>query len=276
MSYAPPTLRDLGAYLTAHGVENLGIVGDTAHTYGYHLGRDRIYGPNGRGDADYSVQLARDKAGLTDAASAIDLGDAATSLRALTRWLWDQCLAGAPDTADIREVIGSADGVTVYGWSSKSPGQLILNYGDSSHLWHTHVAWLRDSEVRDKRPLFGRYFDTPPDTGTGGDMDITEYLPGYRLVVRGNADIYAGTVVSHGAITRTVPAGGSESWDIVGKVGNAIVWWSAGSGRWECIEDNGWDAVSLTPPASGADCTAQIEAAIAADRAKARVAVVWE
>lgn len=170
MTYAPPALRDLGAYLEARGVTNLGIVGDIAHTYGYHLGRDRIYGPGGKGDADYSVQFDRDAAGLTDAAAGIDLGGDADALRKLTRWLWDECLARGAGTEDVREVIGSADGTNVFGWSSKAPNQLILNYGDATHLWHTHISYFRDTELRDKRPLFGRYFDTPPDTGTGGDM----------------------------------------------------------------------------------------------------------
>ena len=74
MSYNPRTLQDLGAYWTGKGGVNLGVVGDTGHTVGYHLGRDRIYGPGGQGDDDYSVKHRRDMAGLSGAASAIDLG----------------------------------------------------------------------------------------------------------------------------------------------------------------------------------------------------------
>jgi hypothetical protein len=52
----------------------LGIVGDSNHARGYHLGRDRIYAASGVGDADYSVRTARDQAGLSNAAAAMDVG----------------------------------------------------------------------------------------------------------------------------------------------------------------------------------------------------------
>ena len=74
MSYSPKTLQTLGAYWTGQGGVMLGIVGDVRHTAGYHLGRDRIYSSTGQGSDDYSVKLPRDKAGLSGAASAIDLG----------------------------------------------------------------------------------------------------------------------------------------------------------------------------------------------------------
>ena len=88
MSSSPQSLRQLGTYWTAQGGVNLGVVGNAAHTYGYHLGRDRIYdgGGPGKGDRDYSVQTRRDKAGLSDAASAIDLGRLNGSLPKLYRF----------------------------------------------------------------------------------------------------------------------------------------------------------------------------------------------
>lgn len=157
MTYAPNSVKAVASVIVGGGFINSGIIGDSAHAYGYHCGRDRVYGPNGRGDADYSVQQPRDKAGLTNAAMALDLGSTdKPKLRAYTKALMDACIAKAPDTRDIREIIGTIDGIRVVGWSALSPASLIPNYGDSSHLWHTHISWFRDAEYRDLTPLFKR------------------------------------------------------------------------------------------------------------------------
>lgn len=188
MTFAPQPLVDLGAYWESQGGANLGIVGNSAHTYGYHVGHDRIYGVGGQGDADYSIRQSADLAGLTDAAAAIDLGhDDKAVLRAFTRYLWDLCLAGHPTVADIREVIGSDDGVTVYGWSNRSPGALILDYGDATHLWHSHLSYGRQTEKDAKVAPFARYFET---ASGGADMppvtDISAYRIGTAIVNPGN------------------------------------------------------------------------------------------
>lgn len=165
MTFSPATLDALGAYWTAQGGRNLGVVGNASHTQGYHLGRDRIYdgsGP-GLGDGDYSVRLARDKAGLTDAASAIDLGKLDGSLPGLRMFSVDlvaRCLADPGTRRDIREIIYSPDGATVQRYSSvdnaihTGPGN-----GDDSHLTHTHISYHRDSEDRDKIAAFRPYFE---------------------------------------------------------------------------------------------------------------------
>lgn len=161
MTFAPPTLVDLGRYLVAHGAVNLGIVGDTAHAAkgtSYHLGSDLV------ASTAYSVQTARDKAGLSLAASAIDIGKIAggyTKLREFSVWFVDECRRNAPGTSDIREFIYSPDGVVVLRWdrergvsSAPKPGE-----ADSSHTGHSHVSWYRDSERRDKIGPFRRYFE---------------------------------------------------------------------------------------------------------------------
>lgn len=174
MTFAPPTLRQLGSYWVEHGGVNLGVVGDANHTAGYHLGKDRIYSPAGLGGADYSVRHPRDAAGLTDAASAIDLGRLNGSLPQLyrfSRWLVDQCKQRAPRTEDIREVIYSPDGQTVQRWSGvdnrihTGPGN-----GDASHRTHTHISYFRDSQGRDKVAAFAGYFE-------GDDMGALEWGP---------------------------------------------------------------------------------------------------
>lgn len=195
MSTQPQSLIDLGAYWTANGGVNLGIIGDQKHCAGYHLGRDRIYGPcackpdgtcePGQGDRDYSVIMARDKAGLTNAASAIDLGRLKGSLTQLydfSRWLVAECQHAAVGYRDVREIIYSPDGVKVQRYSGVD-GQIHTGAGngDGSHTTHTHISYFRDSEKRDKRPLFAPYFELPD---TGVDM------PALRLTM---TSPYAGT-----------------------------------------------------------------------------------
>ena len=176
MTYNPRSLQDLGAYWTIHGGVNLGVVGNDKHCAGYHLGRDRIYSacacrPDGtcepgRGAKDYSVTNSRDKAGLTNAASAIDLGKLGgtyAGLRVFSTWLVMQCQAKAPGYRDVREIIYSPDGIKVQRYSGidgaihTGPGN-----GDGSHTTHTHISYFRDSEDRDKTLLFAPYF--LPDT----------------------------------------------------------------------------------------------------------------
>lgn len=174
MTFAPPTLVALGAYLVAHDAVNLGIVGDASHVAtgtSYHLGKDRLVA------GAYSAVQARDVAGLSNAASAIDVGrinGTLTGLQAFSRWLVSSCRAAWGDvhdpTHDIREVIFSPDGDTVYRWESldnqvrTGPGQ-----GDLSHLTHTHISYYRDSEFRSKIPGIAPYFE-------GDDVKVTKVI----------------------------------------------------------------------------------------------------
>jgi hypothetical protein len=182
MTYAPEQLRALGTYWTTQGGVNLGIVGDARHVVGYHCGKDRIYGPNGRGDEDYSVQQPRDKWGLTDAAAAIDLGrldGSLDNLYAFSNWLVAACQAGDIGSADVREIIYSPDGELVQRWSGvdgkihTGPGN-----GDASHLQHTHISYFRDSEERDKLTLFAPYFEGNGDVALDVPANLTS---GWRV-----------------------------------------------------------------------------------------------
>lgn len=164
MSYAPRSFLELREYLqteTGLSATQLGIVGNAAHKSGYHLGRDRIYSTGGQGDNDYSVKTQRDRSGLTNAASAIDVGNY-PGLRAMSSWLVSQTRMNAPDTRDIREIIYSPDGLNVYRFDSFTdvlyPGGDGTGQGDDSHLTHTHISYYRDAESRDKRDPFRRYF----------------------------------------------------------------------------------------------------------------------
>jgi hypothetical protein len=163
MSYAPATLLAARALilttLPAMNPLSAGIVGDDSHAAAgtsYHLGKDAL-----QPDAYSIVESSRDRNGLTDAASALDVGWFAVTvggklhnLRSFSVWLVAQCKAGTADTLDIREVIYSPDGVVVKRWDRLG----IRSTGPSSHLTHTHLSYFRDSEHRDKTALFVRYF----------------------------------------------------------------------------------------------------------------------
>jgi hypothetical protein len=163
VSTVPATLAQLDTYLDGQGVPVLGIVGNAAHTSGYHLGRDRIYRiPPGKGDADYSVRTARDKAGLTNAAAAIDIGRF-PRLIGLGRHLVRECIAGRE--TDIREVIAErGDGSHIWRWD-RVTGKVTGHFDSDELPHHDHVSWFRDSQGRDKRPVFRSFFELP-DTGT--------------------------------------------------------------------------------------------------------------
>ncbi|WP_329105526.1 peptidoglycan-binding protein [Micromonospora sp. NBC_01699] len=156
MTVAPQNLKDARTLI----LESLpvdpaavGIVGDDAHSGGYHCGSDRTV------KNDYSVvESSRDKTGLTTAASALDVGQffkGAHNLRTFSAWLVNECAKGAADTKDIREVIYSPDGHSVKRWDREGK----RTSGDDSHLWHTHISFYRDATKanRDVRPLFRRY-----------------------------------------------------------------------------------------------------------------------
>lgn len=159
MSYAPDTIllarRLIQGVVPSLSNVKLGIVGDDEHAKsgtGYHLGKDAL-----KATAYSIVESARDRSGLTNAASALDVGWftlRGKNLRDFSKWLVAECAAGAPDTLDIREVIYSPDGKTVKRWDRLK----IRSTGDDSHLTHTHISWFRDSELRDKTSIFRRWF----------------------------------------------------------------------------------------------------------------------
>lgn len=167
MTISPQTLRDLADFWIEQGGVNLGIVGDSVHQArpSYHNGQDVINANGWTATSDYSIRHVRDREpNLTNAAAAIDLGKldgTFGNLRTFSEWLVGQCQANAPGSADIREIIyWSAKNERVERWDGydrvvrSGPGQ-----GDLSHKFHTHVSFPRDSETRDKRPLWRPFFD---------------------------------------------------------------------------------------------------------------------
>ena len=270
MSYAPASLLSLAAYFIAHNTAPLGIVGDASHTAtgtSYHLGKDHLI------PGAYSAILPRDKAGLSNAASAIDVGrvgGSLTGLQAFSRWLVAECMAGWPagPCVDLREVIYSPDGKTVWRWDAVNnqhatgPGQ-----GDDSHLTHTHISYYRDSEGRDKLAAIAPYFE-----GTASDVDPKVDIPVAVCDVAAGGTVYADAAKS--AVLIPVWAG-AKGVGVYAEGGTLVpVRLNLGSSTTPNLKV-GWvgsDKVSnvrlpgpSTPPSM--DCTA----AIAADRLKAKI-----
>jgi len=159
MTFAPASILAVRKLIQEHVPQltnvALGIVGSKSTT-SYHLGRGDV-----DSDAYSVVESARDRNGLSEAASAIDVGaftitvaGKKRTLRDMSLWLVGQCAAGAEDCRDIREIIYSPDGKVVKRWDRLK----IRSSGDDSHLTHTHISWFRDSEERDKASVFRRWF----------------------------------------------------------------------------------------------------------------------
>lgn len=170
MTFAPPTLRaarallvdnldmhpGTGSYPADLDPAEVGIVGDRPHVDGgvsYHLGEDDL----DMSSNPYSVRTARDRAGLSDAASAVDIGEfrITTELGTFTHrdfavWLVRQCQANAPDTRDVREVIYSPDGTRVLRYDRERGYASAPREGeaDTTHRTHNHASMYRDAEFR--------------------------------------------------------------------------------------------------------------------------------
>lgn len=250
MSYAPKHIADLRAAWVKAGGVDLGIVGDSAHPSGYHVGRDRIYSPTGQGDADYSVQQPRDRDGLTNAASAFDYGhDDLATLRAYSNWLVAYCQSRGPGSEWVREVIYSPDGAVVQRWSGVDgrihPGwPTATGNGDASHLAHTHLSLFRDAEAAkaDLTPLVTAWATLPPDTSTE-DPTVSPYFTvetsttGLLVDLPVNASVFDAAEVSDAHLRRKCPT--PETWLTVGWVvgtdGNRYMCRVGGDGVFEFV-----------------------------------------
>jgi hypothetical protein len=158
--YAPAAIQGLFNQIHAAipAAVMSGILGDAAHTYGYHRGRNYVPA------SDYSVQLAEDKQGDGEAANGLDLSWSDASWQ----YTVSQRLLAAKNDSRMhacREFYGSTDGVTVCGWDYYG-GYAVTS--DSSHLWHIHLSILR-KYANDPDALSGIASVITGGGSTGGD-----------------------------------------------------------------------------------------------------------
>lgn len=160
MTNAPSDLLAVRQYLIGPSTPltgaEVGIVGDPSHasTGGYHEGNDDL-ARVGRLDSDYSKRESpRDRPGTNDA-SALDIGwwNGEAGRRRLSRLALNAALAAAwrrgdPRLRDVREIIYTPDGSTVQRLDRLG----LRSTGDSSHLYHTHLSFFRDSAGRRAAP----------------------------------------------------------------------------------------------------------------------------
>jgi hypothetical protein len=116
-----------------------GIVGDTAHSFGYHLAREDLPG------SDYSVELAQDKMGASDCASALDVSLPSDLMRKCTGNLLAAAKAHDPRLRAVREFCGTLNSSQTYPWQLvPSNGSEGVDTWDHSHLSHIHISILRE------------------------------------------------------------------------------------------------------------------------------------
>jgi hypothetical protein len=163
MSKAPQTLIDLRVMLAdLFGVpkDRFGIRGVVTprRPWGYHLGKSDIYGPGGKGDADYSIRYRRDQRGLSDYSAGFDANVAPKDERDLVAYLVQNHGWRDPSTGKtlLVEVIGPDKAGLAKRWARDTGWKPTKARGD--HSWHIHLSFYRDTESIDKRPLFFGFF----------------------------------------------------------------------------------------------------------------------
>lgn len=166
MTVAPPDLlifrQRMGQVTGLTDPADIGIVGDGRHqrTGGYHEGEDVLvdigrYTPPptahiGSTSQDYSARLARDRAGLTDYASGVDVGDDWPN-GGRAAWLRFGNLLAAelrinPVLAPLRAINYSPDG-RVKKRIDREHGWLMVDSTDTVTT-HLHAEWYRDTVGR--------------------------------------------------------------------------------------------------------------------------------
>jgi hypothetical protein len=146
--FAPPALVVERDRLAAIGGSFLGICGDAAHTYGFHVPAARLPA------SDYSLRGELNDPVCAWHAAAIDIGMDWPASRDWLRWL----IMGIRDDTitGIAEVIGSYDGVNVRYWSDTSGWHLEGDaYPGSGHDTWSHVSIYRSTALEDHGILAG-------------------------------------------------------------------------------------------------------------------------
>lgn len=139
--YAPDALVWLGSRVTPDlGGVLSGIVGDQAHTYGYHRGAAYVNW------GDYSTTLPEDRQyPSAHMASAIDMSFNDSKMRLYTGRLKVAADKNDPRLKYVREFYGTLNSSSVYGRTHNGSTDASWEFAssDSSHLWHIHLSILR-------------------------------------------------------------------------------------------------------------------------------------
>lgn len=143
-----------------------GIVGDTAHSFGYHLARRDL--PSD----DYSVQLRRDRLGADDCASALDVSLPPDLMKVCTRRLLDAARAKDPRLKALREFCGTLDGQSTYPWDLSTNTSEGVGSWDDSHLWHIHLSFYR--AYADRYDVLAPIADVFAGVQGDADMPLTD------------------------------------------------------------------------------------------------------
>lgn len=263
MTYQPADLGAVLAYLNSKGApwDSLGCVAGPADRAGggYHCGHDWLHdlgrAPEDPG-SDYSyAESQRDRNGLTDAASAIDFAGASW-WHDLTLYLVAACRKGAPGTEDIREIIYTPDLVTVARFDRLG----IRSTGDSSHLWHTHISFFRDSEGRRDGPFLGllkRYFgDMAPVTVPKGDEEM--------IIATGGGQLY----LCNGIESRPISQADAANLFYLAKQGTISLATGMPGAEWDATGRirTGWNEATYGPVRRDAGQLTDAQVAAIADR----------
>lgn len=151
----PPALLIEKDRLSRIGGTFLGICGDAAHTYGYHVPAARL--PS----SDYSLRGAANDPVCVWEAAAIDIGMDWPASRTWLPWLIREIREDR--IQGIYEVIGSLDGVSARYWSDDDGwGDAGVPYTGEGHISHTHVSIYRSTTLVDHHLLDGWRADGGP------------------------------------------------------------------------------------------------------------------
>lgn len=177
MSVAPENLKAVRRYIAEKAgvpISNMGIR-SARSARGYHAGKSQIFGPSGRGNKDYSVKHPRDKAGLSEASSAIDIKLPYKGVDSPLRRLTAHLVAGAKsgDFPSITEVIGPDSTGKANYWSTATGWLPKPQWAPASHEWHIHLGFFRDTEFEDKVVIFQPFFEGAPPPEPDPDPETT-------------------------------------------------------------------------------------------------------
>ncbi len=135
--YAPDAIRQL--YDRFHALnepsELSGILGDRAHTFGFH--RARAVLPR----SDYSVVAPGNQKGDAWAASALDVKLTPEGMKVVSARLRAAMRKADVRVAALFEFGGTLNGTVTF--SRNIYGQESWNEWDDSHLWHVHLSIIR-------------------------------------------------------------------------------------------------------------------------------------